>query len=787
MTLRVLQADTPGPSEAAELNAQQNIVLAKTRAQLASADHGIQTVQDFLDEAGAPAPVNYLVAVTVLEALQAFFASKRVMASKILEFRICDLSPEASGISDVIARYLVGDDTTVEKMRCIRTFIMSTLSGFPGILQRLELESCDGEHFKLLWQLAEAPQSAWELWDQNDAFVDAMEKEWLKELRHGNLSTSAKVDLREKYFGYYVRRFGMCGCFTILCLPRASTPISDAVKRMGLGGEKAARPVMNDADYTNWWKNLKADQRKYGSDCETSGCNEPSFYKVGEICQYVDLRHKFRDHKVGYEYFKDAVLHQNFTQLALHAQSESRKEAVFEEISKSLEGQDGAVLQEILTLLKGSKTSLELIQLLTEMFPFEALERVCEIYRVLRYSERVWLVQKDPVLGKTLAKHEDFFHKLKRVASSVRTQQLSPDGKLKGSLGPPLLDKQRLLAIALKKPKEHKVIINALTGTGSDAMDPYAQSRMFVSETFYKDVEAEDKDLALCLKTIGEWYHAQDQTGLSATERARRMSNMYDLFYAVLGRYWYCCKKPPSNIAGLPLRLWFAVVAAGDSARVLIEVKLGGEFYPPEGNGDGHAGKKRAAASSEDELEHGRSKKPRISEECWAEQANPACDAHTQACARARELRSRSPGTFQLVKRVRNQLIKLRYTGTYDLEGGFSALVMIAGYKPALRVALGVLRRAQILSHIRAMPGRGFHFPRSQRARYDYAVHRKERGRRLADEWFGIQGFVKKHSKRDVQRGRILGKEPVVHVRTYSKRSEKGTGLDEAGEQSTDN
>jgi hypothetical protein len=57
-----------------------------------------------------------------------------------------------------------------------------------------------------------------------------------------------------------------------------------------------------------------------------------------------------------------------------------------------------------------------------------------------------------------------------------------------------------------------------------------------------------------------------------------------------------------------------------------------------------------------------------------------------------------------LIKYRKNALIKYRYIGTYDLEGGFSALVMMVGFKPAIRIALGVLRKVEALSRIRAMP-----------------------------------------------------------------------------------
>jgi hypothetical protein len=116
--------------------------------------------------------------------------------------------------------------------------------------------------------------------------------------------------------------------------------------------------------------------------------------------------------------------------------------------------------------------------------------------------------------------------------------------------------------------------------------------------------------------------------------------------------------------------------------------------------------------------------------------------------------------------------------GTYDLEGGFSALVMMVGFKPAIRVALGVLKKAQVLSFIRCMSQRGFWIYRSRRARYDYGLGRKDRGVRLVDEWFRKMGFAKEQSKRDAARERTLRRDVILHARDFSKRSSKRAKAD---------
>jgi hypothetical protein len=66
-----------------ELNAAQKRVMDKTRAQVDAAQHGIHVVQTFLKECAEPQAVPYLLASTVLNALQEYYRSQREMACKI--------------------------------------------------------------------------------------------------------------------------------------------------------------------------------------------------------------------------------------------------------------------------------------------------------------------------------------------------------------------------------------------------------------------------------------------------------------------------------------------------------------------------------------------------------------------------------------------------------------------------------------------------------------------------------------------------------------------------------
>ena len=137
-----------------DLNAAQRRFLDKTRTQLDAAEHGIQVVRTFLKECAALQPVLYLLAGAVLGALQEYYKSVREMASEIFEVRLCTVSPQESGTSYVIARFLLRDGTTVEEMSTIRDCVMKVIAKF-DLRRRLELESADGEHYKNLWQSAE--------------------------------------------------------------------------------------------------------------------------------------------------------------------------------------------------------------------------------------------------------------------------------------------------------------------------------------------------------------------------------------------------------------------------------------------------------------------------------------------------------------------------------------------------------------------------------------------------------------------------------------------------------
>ena len=107
-------------------------------------------------------------------------------------------------------------------------------------------------------------------------------------------------------------------------------------------------------------------------------------------------------------------------------------------------------------------------------------------------------------------------------------------------------------------------------------MDPVAQMQPFVNEKFRDSVrDAGYADLGTCLEIIGDWYIAQDCSGLSFEERARALNRMHKLFKAVFAGAWWGPNNPPGNVAGLPTRLWFALAGNVSAQRVLLQVRTG--------------------------------------------------------------------------------------------------------------------------------------------------------------------------------------------------------------------
>ena len=90
------------------------------------------------------------------------------------------------------------------------------------------------------------------------------------------------------------------------------------------------------------------------------------------------------------------------------------------------------------------------------------------------------------------------------------------------------------------------------------------------------------------------------------------------------------------------------------------------------------------------------------------------------------------PKLLKFPPHMLKMLFKLRLMGTYDLEGGFSTLVMMVGFKPALRIALGVPKRASNVTTIKLRSGRGFRFNFFRGARYDHPVDVSSRAYREA-------------------------------------------------------
>jgi hypothetical protein len=807
--------------EAAALNSQQEVQMNRLRAQLNAAKSGLARIRDFMAEVEADQRSLYLIASTALQALQTCISFNRDMANSILEFRISCLNADEGGRSVVVARFPLGSNVTADTMASIRNLVFDACAKNPDVVRRLELEAADGEHFELLWKHTRHPATFFDLWELNDFQMKALMKALLESINCKSVCERARNELNKMLYYIYLLQLDEAGGFSVkaLPIPKVLSPIALAVDRVRLGGDckeniflapRVTPQVNNDVEAETWcdpespfgrlckyteepksvlvggtdgvgdYPEILSDNtgplrfpstEQYQRYCEafyndrkdaiewskTAGdsilnalprlasASSTAKVTVGFHSAYAGivaerLSEMLRDPKSDLQAFKDAVSKQNFDILAQSAQSASRVSMLLELLERGvyLEKQPGGdeqkagTLEDILNVLKlghddrisdeGGDTKREMtdadaFKFLLTKFKIDELDMIVELYETLRFSEMVWLPQRDASLGKTLCKAEDFFHKLKRVMSAVRNQKKK---KKKGAQpavdthGLPLFDREVLLEVANKQPDKFQLVIAAITGLDNDSMDPATQKQMFIDEEFLLAVEEHGKDdMSWFLRIIGEWFTAQDKSSISQKERERRLQAFRELFRCAFKNLWWSATKPPANVAGLPLRLWFSLAANVDSLHVLLNVKM----------------------APQDIRRH------------------------------PTEIQKRS----RLFQKLSSGLIKLRYCGTYDLEGGFSVLVMLVGFKPACRIAIGVLRKAGILAAIRLNASRGFHMKLSRRSHYAHNVPMSLQKRMAVDEWFGAMGFVTE-TKRDVERKRTNMKFRSLMGRDFAKK-----------------
>jgi hypothetical protein len=801
------------------------VQLSQLRAQLNEAKSGLLRIEDFLTEVNAENSSLSLIASTALLALQTCFAFSREIGESILELRISCLDADQNGRSEVVGRFVLGRNVTALHMTAMRQLVLDAIATNECIVRRIVLEACDGEHFGMLWGDTVHASSSWRLWEVNEKHMKAVMKALLDSLGFKKICPNALAGLKQQLFNIFVLRIDQASGFSVKRLPRPNlSPIAAAVQRAGLGGgieqnvflsrlrpEKGsevwdkyagshatarltARPELIDNpvlvaetdEVDNFIslshqtgppgaqsreesalsadrENARAWSQKAGEGilntlpglryASSTDNRNVVFCSAFQWVQYQVLAGLVHDSTSKIELFFDAVAKQNFNIIAEKAQSESRIAVVMEVVRRGLEiekepGGDSTkagILQDILDVLnrfrdegvpndedetKRTMTDADAFRLLLTNFHLHQLDVIVQLYDTLRFSERVWFPQDDATLKKTLCKAEDFFHKLKRVMSAVRTQKkTTKKGALPAvdTLGPPMFDRDVLLDVARKQPDKFKLVISALTGLQNDCMNPATEKQMFIDLDFIDAVkQAGYEDMAFFLSIIGEWFTAQDTSGLSQVERERRLNNGRELFRCVFKDLWWGHIKPAANVAGLPVRLWYAIAANVESLDHLLNIKMGSE---PD-------------TTAQD----------------------PACPTVQQGhcCLK------RSP----LFKKLSSRLIKLRYCGTYDLEGGFATLVMLVGFKPACRIAIGVLRRASILTGIRLNPSRNFFMQQSKRSHYLHNVAESIQRERAADEWFGRMGFVK-DTKRDVQRKNTSMKRQGLLPRDFAKNRAK--------------
>mmetsp|Transcript_66003 Transcript_66003/g.162474 ORF Transcript_66003/g.162474 Transcript_66003/m.162474 type:complete len:371 (-) Transcript_66003:2-1114(-) len=282
-------------------------------------------------EARMPAMVHSLA----LPALQAYFSSVRRMGSHILEARICSLDPGEEGVSYVVARFVLPSGVTVEIMRLIRTSVLTELMGVPDLIDRLEVEAADGEHFNLLWMEAGQPQTFFEIWKINDREMKELEAKFIAEIpaRGGapskSKSTWAKIELKQKYFKQYVQGLGASMGFSLTSLPHFPTEVDEVVGRMSLGSPEVGLSIPPRGAVVSSvgaWEKYDARRKEFGIPAQQAS-SPLSKYEVltgSEMLAFSWLEEQYADIKVGYEVFAEAVREQSFRHLVRKAQSSSR-------------------------------------------------------------------------------------------------------------------------------------------------------------------------------------------------------------------------------------------------------------------------------------------------------------------------------------------------------------------------------------------------------------------------------------------------------------------------------
>ncbi len=354
------------------------------------------------------------------------------------------------------------------------------------------------------------------------------------------------------------------------------------------------------------------------------------------------------------------------------------------------------------------------------------LKRLTNAYSNCTFATRASIPQVMPEVGRIVLSMEDFFHKMKCLMNALRNQSLSDTQN-------GFFNKRHCLDAARKHPAEFSAIVKALTGSRHDQQDPFAAKQAFVNQDFLNTLSNDGfPAMAERMRILGRWMEMLDKAGVDPIVREQCLEHVHILVMRALERAgWHNVQNVRQTIAGLPRKLLFALAADVDSVRTLISCFCGGHEQKTLDNDETIR------------LRH-----------IWN---GPSSFIEGGASA--------------FMSNMKWYNIKLRYSGTYDSEQGFSALVSLLGYKPGIRVALGAMRRISLVQRIKHDNNRLITVRESRRAKYDHLRDCKEVTRDLLANWHGTRDQPSQglDSRRESKRLKVLLQNKFYNPRAHFK------------------
>ena len=348
-------------------------------------------------------------------------------------------------------------------------------------------------------------------------------------------------------------------------------------------------------------------------------------------------------------------------------------------------------------------------------------------YSNCTFATRASIPQVMPELGRIVLSMEDFFHKMKCVMNALRNQSVTETQN-------GFFSKRHCLEAARKFPSEFNAVVKALTGRNHDQQDPFAAKQAFVNQEFLNALSNDGyAEMAERMRILGRWMEMFDKAGVDPTMREQSLQHVRILVMRALERAgWHKAQNVSQTIAGLPRKLLFALAADVDSAQTLITCFCGGHETT------------QLDDNQKVRLRH-----------IWN---GPS--SFTKG------------GASAFLSNVLWYNIKLRYSGTYDSEQGFSALVSLLGYEPGIRVALGAMRRIALVQRLKHDRERLISVRANRRSKYDHLRDCKDTVTRdLLANWHGThdQPSEGMDSRRESKRLNVLLQNKFYNPRAHFK------------------